>query len=517
MIKLTNRTARNVLASFFGWGWTAVMGLVCFPIYVRFLGIEAFGLVSFFTVLQSTLVPLDLGLSTALSKELAGLSAQKGKELQMRELVRTLEVIYWAVAAVVGGGVLLLAPWISRYWVHADHVSLPDVRQAVALMGVALTLVWPYSLYSRGVMGLQQHVRLNVLNSILITARYLGAVPVIWWAPSVRAFFIWQIVAYGVHTGVVALLLWGSLPTATNPARFRTERLKELWRFVAGLSGISATAVVLAQMDRIILSKFLPLDLFGYYSLAALAAGSMMFLSEPVYAALLPRLSELVILQDFKGIRKVYHGGCQVLSAVVFPAMAIVCLYSSEVLSAWTGSREVVEHSHGILSLLIVAATLAALNRVPFALQLAHGWTGLAFRINLLAIVIGLPLMIIAAKWGDPASVALIVVLVNAAYTVCNLTVMHRALLSGDRARWYVEDVGYPLAVALLIAGAGRWLFPATLSRPLTVAALAAVASATLLASLFTAAPIREWVRRWMSGSESAEPHPADDGGGRQP
>jgi O-antigen/teichoic acid export membrane protein len=502
MIKLTNRTARNVLASFFGWGWTAVMGLVCFPIYVYFLGIEAFGLVSFFTVLQSTLVPLDLGLSTALSKELAGLSAQEGRGLQMRELVRTLEVIYWAVAAVVGGGILLLAPWISRYWVHADHVPLPDVQQAVALMGVALTLVWPYSLYSRGVMGLQQHVRLNALNSVLVTTRYLGAVPVIWLAPSVRAFFIWQIAAYGVHTSVVALLLWRSLPAAPEHARFRMERLKELWRFAAGLSGISVTAVILTQMDRIILSKFLPLDLFGYYSLAALAAGSIMFLSEPVYASLLPRLSELVILQDFKGIREVYHGGCQVLSAVVFPAMAIVCLYSSEVLSAWTGSRDVVENSHGILSLLVVGAALAALNRVPFALQLAHGWTGLAFRVNLLAIVAGLPLMIIAAKRDGPASVAMIVVLMNAAYTIGNLSLMHRALLSGDGVRWYVEDVGYPLGAALLIAGAGRWLFPATLSRPLTLAALVGVALAALLASLLTAAPIREWLLRRMSSSD---------------
>jgi O-antigen/teichoic acid export membrane protein len=191
-----------------------------------------------------------------------------------------------------------------------------------------------------------------------------------------------------------------------------------------------------------------------------------------------------------------------VLSAVVFPAMAIVCLYSSEVLNAWTGNRDVVENSHGILSLLIVGAALAALNRVPFALQLAHGWTGLAFRVNLLAIVAGLPLMIIAAERDGPAAVAWIVILVNAACTIGNLSLMHRALLSGDRVRWYVEDVGYSLAAALVIAGAGRWLFPATLSRPLTLAALLAVTLATLLASLLTAAPIREWMLRRMSGSD---------------
>ena len=506
MIKLASRTARNVLASLFGWGWTASMGLICFPIYVHFLGIEAFGLVSFFTVLQSTLIPLDLGLSTALSKELAALSARQGRGLRMRELVRTLEIVYWGLAAVVGTAVLFLAPWIARYWVHPEHVALPDVETAISLMGLALILVWPYTLYSRGLMGLQHHVRLNALNSVLVTLRYLGAIAVIWLAPSVQAFFVWQIAAYGTHTGVVGVLLWRSLPPAEEPAQFRAGLLQEMWRFAAGLSGVSITAVVLAQMDRLILSKVLPLDLFGYYSLAALAAGSLMFLSEPVYAALLPRLSELVILRDGKAIREVYHGGCQVLSAVAFPAMAIVAFYSSEVLYAWTGNREIVEHAHEVLSLLIVSATLAALNRVPYALQLAHGWTGLALRVNVLAIAAGLPLLIFIAERAGSVGVAFVVLLLNATYTVGNVSFMHRTLLPEDRWRWYVKDVGYPLAAALLVAGVGRWLFPGALSRPLTSAALIVTGLATLLASLLTAAPIREWIRTAMHDYR----HPAD-------
>ena len=93
--------------------------------------------------------------------------------------------------------------------------------------------------------------------------------------------------------------------------------------------------------------------------------------------------------------------------------------------------------------------------------------------------------MIIAAERDGPSTVAWIVILVNGAYTIGNLSLMHGALLAGGRVRWYVEDVGYPLAVSLLIAGVGRWLFPATLSRPLTLAALVAVALARRLSESY--------------------------------
>ena len=265
MTQPTSRTAKNVLANFFGWGWTAAMGLICFPIYVHFLGIEAFGLVGFFTILQSTLVPFDLGLSIALSRELAALSTEEDTGSHMRDLVRTLELIYWALAVAVGLGVWLLAPLIARYWVRADRVPLTDVEQAVALMGPALTLVWPFNLYARGVMGLQHHVRLNALNFVMVTLRYLGVVPVLWLiGATVQTFFIWQIGAYALHTLATALLLWYTLPAAPRRAHFRVARVREVWRFAAGLSGVSITAVILAQLDKIILSKALPLELLGY-------------------------------------------------------------------------------------------------------------------------------------------------------------------------------------------------------------------------------------------------------------
>src|SRR5262249_30491893 len=87
---------RNTLAGMVGKLWSAGLVFATVPLYIKILSVEAYGLVGLFTALQSVFLLLDLGLSTAASRELARLAAQDGADQQRRNLVRTLEVVYWA-------------------------------------------------------------------------------------------------------------------------------------------------------------------------------------------------------------------------------------------------------------------------------------------------------------------------------------------------------------------------------------------------------------------------------------
>lgn len=86
------------------------MELIVIPLYIKFLGIEAWGLVGFFATLLVTFGLLDMGLSTTINREMARLSVLPGKEQEMRNLVRTLEVIYWGIAGAITGNKLIQAP-----------------------------------------------------------------------------------------------------------------------------------------------------------------------------------------------------------------------------------------------------------------------------------------------------------------------------------------------------------------------------------------------------------------------
>ena len=194
----------NLGANFVGKGWSALMGIVFIPLLIEFMGVESYGLVGIFTTLQAVFVLMHMGLTTTLNREIARYSASE-KSQDMRDLVRTLEIIYWGLAIGIGIIVLFLAPLIARDWIKAETLSETIIQQSVVLMGLVLTFQWPLGFYGGGLLGLQKQVLYNVLNMVWYTLRFAGGVLVLWLvSPTVLAFFEWQVVVSIVSTGLMA-------------------------------------------------------------------------------------------------------------------------------------------------------------------------------------------------------------------------------------------------------------------------------------------------------------------------
>jgi len=177
-------------------------------------------------------------------------------------------------------------------------------------------------------MGLQKQVLLNGINAFAATLRGLGAVLVLWLiSPTIQAFFVWQIFASMVHTSLTAGFLWRSLPKSGHRSHFQKELLFRIWRFAAGMTGISVTTIVLTQTDKIILSKILPIEMFGYYTLATVVAHALYYFIEPVFSALFPRFSQLVGINDQAGLKELYHKSCQFMSVMILPVAIVVSFF----------------------------------------------------------------------------------------------------------------------------------------------------------------------------------------------
>ena len=184
---------RNIIANFVGHIWMAVVSIVFIPIYIHFLGIEAYGLIGFSASLLVMLSVLDLGLGGTINRELAKLSVHPDKAQEMRNLVRTIEIIYWSVALVIGATIVLLSGFIANHWLQTNQLSPKIVERAIMVMGLTCALQWPTSLYSAGLSGLQRQVLLNSIVVVISTVRALGAILVLWAISStIQAFFFWQ-------------------------------------------------------------------------------------------------------------------------------------------------------------------------------------------------------------------------------------------------------------------------------------------------------------------------------------
>lgn len=488
-------TKRNLIANFVGKGWAALMGIVFIPLFIKFMGIESYGLVGFFTTLQAVFALLDLGLTTTLNRELARYSAVAEKSQDMRNLVRTLEVMYWGLAICIGTVVLTLSPFIARWWVKADALSPEVVQQSIILMGLVMAFQWPLGFYSGGLLGLQRQVLFNVLNAIWYTLRFAGAALILWLvSPTVITFFWWQIVVSAISTGLMAAALWRSLPVSQVRAQFQSSILSSIWQFAAGMSGISITVLLLTQLDKIILSKMLSLELFGYYTLAGTVANGLTIITASVFTVVFPIFSRQAALADEEGLKQLYHRSCQLLSVLILPVAIVGAMFAKEILTIWMQNPVAVSNTHLLVSLLIIGTALNGLMHLPYGLQLAHGWTSLAFYTNLISVIVLVPLLIVSTVNFGAMGAAAVWITLNSSYVLIQLQIMHRRLLIGEQWRWYIQDVGLPMAAALVVVGLGRLLVQDFISLPMILISLIIVFALALTSATLAASQMRLWV-----------------------
>ena len=492
---------QNILANFGGNIWVGLMSLVFVPVYIHFIGIEAFGLVGIFTSLIGVFALLDMGLSNTLNREMARLFPQKDKAREMRDLVRTLEVPYWICGLFIGIGVAALAPVIAYHWVNTENLPPSTVRMAITIMGFAIAFQWPQSFYTGGLMGLQRQGLLNGILSVMATVRGAGAVLTLWLvSPTVEAFFLWQIIVSLTKTGLLALFFWRSLPYDDQAPRFRPPLLVNIWRFATGVTGVTILATLLTQLDKIILSRMLSLEMFGYYSLAYTVAITLYRFVGPIFSAVYPRLVNLLTQGINEELSFFYHKGAQLLSVIILPTALILVFFSKEVLLLWTQNPVTTEHTYILVSILVLGTAFNGLMYIPFSLQLAAGWTSLAFFINLVSVLLLVPLMIVLTKLYGAVGAASVWVILNGGYIIFAIPIMHTRLIPNEKWRWYREDVGIPFMVSLIAASFFR-LFLLTSFKGFYLFIYLALASFMTLLLTAMATPVtRVWVKRQISG-----------------
>jgi O-antigen/teichoic acid export membrane protein len=486
----------NIIANFAGRACSALMSLAFLPLYIRFLGIESYGLIGVFISVTALVSVFDMGLSTTLNRKLASLSEIPGSEQGARDLVRTFELIYWGTGILLGAAIALLAPLIAGDWLSAQTMTTRAVDQAILIMGLVVALQWPNALYSGGLMGLQRQVLLNVIRAVAATLQAGGAVLVLWLvSPTILAYFLWQVVIVALHTAVVAAWLWKSLPGVGVPV-FRSTLLASNWRFAGGVAGITLFTTALTQIDKVLLSKLLTLEAFGYYALAGAIAGALNYISSAIFSALFPRLTQAVSGGNATEIMSLYHRGSQLMAALVSPVWIYMVLFSEEILTLWFGDIPTVAAIHLLVSLLATGTALNALVTLPYALQLAHGWTALSFYKNAISLAIFVPLLLWLIPRYGTVGAALAWIGLNAGYFLLEVPLMHRRLLKNSMSSWYLMDVGLPVLLCLGVGLAARVSMPSGMPPYAVFLWIMSTFGLSFLCLVLAMRHTREWIRQ---------------------
>jgi O-antigen/teichoic acid export membrane protein len=447
---------RNLLAGLANSIWSALIGLAVVPFYLKYLGIEAYGLIGFFVTTQSLLQLLDMGMAPTINREVARCSAS-GDLKEAGKLLHTLAVVYWSMAVIIAVLLLVLAPLIAEYWLQSKQLTMQTITHAVMLIGVVVACRWPIGLYQGALIGSHRLTVSSGINMVMVTIGNIGAVAILAFvSPTIEAFFIWQACVGLVYAVTMRFATWRVIGKIERN-RFDIEKLKSVWRFTVGMSGIGVTALIFTQMDKVILSKMLGLEEFGHYMLATVVVNSLYVLITPVYNVVFPRFSALVAAGDTEKLTDLYRMGTRLLVSAIFPIAMVLAVFGYELVLLWTGNPAIASSVAPVVALLAIGSALHGPMYFSYALQLAYGMTRLPLTINIILMMAFLPLIIYFALTYGALGGALAWLVLHVMYILLGTWLTHRRLLKGVGAGWLLQDIGIPLMLTLLIGVLGHF------------------------------------------------------------
>lgn len=457
---------RNVAANYLGYVWRTAINLAFIPVYIRFLGVEAYGLIGVFASLQILFGLLDIGLRPALGREMARATAGAGPGERLRDLLRSVEVISLGTAVFTAAVIWAVSGWLAHEWVQPEALSTDTIAEAFMLMGLVTGLRFMEGLYTACLVGLQRQVLENGLSSLVAGVRAIGAVGVLMFvSDSILAFFAWQVAVSILSTLLLGIATYRRLPASARGAHFSWPALLSVWRFAAGTLAIMALSIILTQADKVLLSRFLPLETFGFYALAAVVAGSLTAVAAPIVTAFYPRFTHLVAVEADGDLRAAYHQASQLVAVVAGSVAITLIAFAEPLLLIWTGDAGLSASVAPIMALLVFGTLLNSLMMIPYHLQLAHGWVSLAIKTNIVAVLIVIPGILLAVPRFGAIGAAAIWAGLNAGYVLVGIGLMHRRLLREEKWRWYLWDNAAPLAAAAAAAAALRFIAPEVSAR----------------------------------------------------
>lgn len=447
-IKSLSQFKLNTLANYAGRFWLNLLSFLLVPVYLYYLGVEVYGLIGAFYAVISFINLLDLGLSTTVSREVALRKAVFQKRETIPDLLRTTEIIYWTVGAAILLLMVLLAEPIATKWINVEKLDLVTVKWTVIILGLTVAVRWPITPYRGTLMALERQVQVNILEVTLRTFRELGAVVIlVMVSPTIIAFLLWQVFIAIIEVLSMMVLAWHCQPKTGKQAHFQLQILQEIWRFAVGISWNMVVSLLLSQIDKIILSKLVSLEEFGYYILASTLSQRLSTIIEPFFVSAAPQLIALIAQKDEEKYSQFFHQSSLFVSLIITPIAAIFIFFAPTILELWTQSSSVATKASGLLVLLTFGAMLNCMSHISYEILIAIGKPQITAIFNTFSIFFVIPAMLLVVPHYQLFGTAIIRTILNVLYYSVFSIVTIGYILPKERLRWLVQDTLVPIVL----------------------------------------------------------------------
>lgn len=446
---------RNILANYASQFYVIIIGIVMIPLYIKYMGAEAYGLVGFFAMLQAWFNLLDMGLTPTMARETARFNGGATDALHYRRLFRALEGVFFFVALLGGGALFLLSDVIAHEWLKANLLPISEIVLSLNIIAIIVAMRWMGGLYRGAIHGAEKLVWLSTFNSAIATLRFICVLlALIYIDSSASTFFLYQLFVAAIELIGLALKAYQLLPEIPIGKRVRWAwaPLKPVLKFSLTIAFTSSVWVLVTQTDKLVLSNILPLADYGYFTLAVLVASGIMLVGGPVSAAIMPRMANLEAQGKHDELIALYRQSTQFVAVLAGATATTLALGAESLLHAWTGDAALAKEVAPILSLYAWGNGILVVAAFPYYLQYAKGDLRLHMIGNAVFVVLLIPTIVLVASKYHGVGAGYVWLGMNLLSFVAWLPLVHRKFAPGLNVKWYIQDI-LSILVSIILVG----------------------------------------------------------------
>ncbi|MCK3625814.1 O3 family O-antigen flippase [Escherichia coli] len=355
----------------------ALISIITIPVIKSKLGVNAYGVLTFFLSIQVVILLLEGGMSATMAR---GLLNKKYKiyNISKAEYQSVYFIFFILVSLFVFSIFIVFNHNISTLIYNLDDrevYSFISADYVILLAGAMIALQFYIIYYEALFVAYEKQVSygihiivFNVIKTII--SLFLLIV-----------FNLGLDVCFLVHvfcTFILIILLHikaiknGLLEITTLRVKkiyTKISFMKEEFHFSKNILCVSILSAIAFQADRLFITKYMGISAVGMYGIAYTLSTVPTLFTSSLYNVIYPRLIILTREQSSSAI-SFFELVSKLIYIIIIPTCVIISLNSTQILNIWIGKHEGIISL--LLSILIIATLFQGLQVIPFALQMAQ-------------------------------------------------------------------------------------------------------------------------------------------------
>ena len=393
-----SRLSKNITYNVFGQGLLLILGFIAVKFVFKQLGKDALGIIYFSATITSILCTmLEMGICSTTVREVSAYFESEPEYIE--NLIRTFSLFFWALYTMAGAAVCFFSPVLVEKWITLETMDSATAIHILRILGIASFAALPKSFYASLFVGLQRMVFNNFIDVISAGLQQFGTILILALGGGLFQVVYWYAACYGFGVFAYLIVAANLFPVRALIPRYSPGIVKRNIHFGSRMVFISVTGAINAQVDKMCISKLLPVGILGYYGFAYGAVSRGASLTSAIAQAAFPSFSAISKSGDQAGLMLQYRKLQDLLCFASVPILAIIP-FAVLPTFAFIFNEEIAQTLLLPVTFLCLGFYMNGTVAIPYIFSLAVGRPDISARQNFYGYFVTVPVTILLVYWA---------------------------------------------------------------------------------------------------------------------